>query len=76
MSPSRWLLQRRSQDAYNLMKEKGYSPSQVYLEVGFEDLSHFSFAFKKQYGMAPSKLGQLFVFKTCLHFYFINKTAS
>tara|TARA_R110000868_G_scaffold822_1_gene6090 strand:+ start:14799 stop:15614 length:816 start_codon:yes stop_codon:yes gene_type:complete len=56
ISPSRWLLQKRLQEAYYLMKEKGYSPSQVYLEVGFEDLSHFSFAFKKQYGIAPSKL--------------------
>ncbi|WP_426480001.1 AraC family transcriptional regulator [Chryseobacterium sp. CBSDS_008] len=24
------------------------------MEVGFEDLSHFSHAFKKQYGFAPS----------------------
>jgi len=26
------------------------------LEVGFKDFSHFSFAFKKAYGMAPSRL--------------------
>jgi len=29
--------------------------SDVYLEVGFENLSHFSSAYKKQYGIAPSK---------------------
>jgi AraC-like DNA-binding protein len=56
MSPGRWLHQRRLQEAHYLIKEKGTAPSDVYLEVGFEDLSHFSFAFKKQYGLSPSKL--------------------
>lgn len=55
-SPSRWLVQRRLQEAHFLLKEQGLTPSQVYLEVGFEDLSHFSFAFKKTYGRAPSRL--------------------
>lgn len=54
--PSRWLVQRRLQEAHFLLQEHGLPPSQVYLEVGFEDLSHFSFAFKKCYGRAPSKL--------------------
>ena len=56
ISPSRWLLQRRLQEAYYLIKEKGQPPSAVYLELGFEDMSHFSFAFKKAYGAAPSKI--------------------
>jgi AraC-like DNA-binding protein len=56
LSPGRWLQQRRLQEAYHLIKEKGKMASDVYLEVGFEDLSHFSFAFKKKYGMAPSKI--------------------
>ena len=55
--PGRWLVQRRLQEAYFLLQEQGLSPSAVYLEVGFEDLSHFSFAFKKAYGLAPSRLG-------------------
>lgn len=55
-SPSRWLQQRRLQEAHYLIKEKGKVPSEVYLELGFEDLSHFSFAFKKMYGLAPSKI--------------------
>lgn len=55
-SPSRWLQQKRLQEAYYLIKEKGRKISDVYLEVGFEDLSHFSFAFKKAFGMAPSAL--------------------
>jgi AraC-like DNA-binding protein len=55
-SPSRWLQQKRLQEAHYLIKEKGQAPSDVYLDLGFEDLSHFSFAFKKMYGMAPSKI--------------------
>jgi AraC-like DNA-binding protein len=55
-SPSKWLLQRRLKEAHYLIKEKGKAPSDIYLEIGFEDLSHFSFAFKKMFGMAPSKL--------------------
>ncbi|WP_254659526.1 AraC family transcriptional regulator [Mucilaginibacter sp. PPCGB 2223] len=55
-SPSRWLQKRRLQEAYYLIKEKGKSPSAIYLDLGFEDLSHFSFAFKKTYGVAPTKI--------------------
>jgi AraC-like DNA-binding protein len=56
VTPSRWLLQRRLQEAHYLIKEKGRAPSDVYLEIGFEDLSHFSFAFKKMYGLPPSRI--------------------
>jgi AraC-like DNA-binding protein len=56
VSPGRWLLQRRLKEAYTLLKEKKRAVSDVYLELGFEDLSHFSFAFKKKYGMAPSQI--------------------
>ncbi|HEY4063830.1 MAG TPA: AraC family transcriptional regulator [Puia sp.] len=56
LSPSRWLQQRRLQEAHYLIKEKGAAPSDVYLDLGFQDLSHFSFAFKKTYGIAPSRI--------------------
>ena len=55
-SPGNWLLQKRLEEAYYLIKQKGNKPSDVYLEVGFEDLSHFSYAFKNAYGVAPSKI--------------------
>jgi AraC-like DNA-binding protein len=55
-TPSRWLQQRRLQEAHYLIREKGKTASDIYLDLGFEDLSHFSFAFKKQYGMAPTKV--------------------
>jgi AraC-like DNA-binding protein len=55
-TPSRWLLQRRLREAHYLIKEKGKTASAIYLDLGFEDLSHFSFAFKKQYGLAPTSV--------------------
>ncbi|MGH1516095.1 helix-turn-helix domain-containing protein [Chryseobacterium sp. JK1] len=54
MTPQRWLTQKRLELAYYYLSEKRKKPSDVFLEVGFEDLSHFSHAFKKQYGFAPS----------------------
>jgi AraC-like DNA-binding protein len=56
MPPSRWLLQRRLDQAYYLIKKKRKPASKIYLELGFEDLSHFSYAFKKQFGVSPSLL--------------------
>ncbi|QMU26673.1 helix-turn-helix domain-containing protein [Adhaeribacter radiodurans] len=58
LSPSRWLQQRRLQEAHYLIKEKGKAPSEVYLDLGLEDLSHFSFAFKKMFGVAPTRILQ------------------
>lgn len=55
-TPGHWLLNKRLQEAYFLIKEKGKTPSEVYLNVGFEDLSHFSFSFKKKFGVVPSSL--------------------
>ncbi|MDH6250617.1 AraC-like DNA-binding protein [Chryseobacterium sp. H1D6B] len=53
-SPSRWLVHKRLQEAFFLIHKKGKSPSEIYLDLGFENLSHFSFAFKKEFGNAPS----------------------
>ena len=55
-SPGHWLQQKRLSEAYYQISEKGRKPSDVYLDVGFENLSHFSFAFKNAYGVAPSML--------------------
>ncbi|MFZ4931797.1 helix-turn-helix domain-containing protein [Chryseobacterium sp. Mn2064] len=55
VAPGKWLLQKRLQEARYLL-EQGKKISDIYLDLGFEDLSHFSFAFKKQFGLAPSKL--------------------
>ena len=54
-SPGQWLQQKRLAEAWYQIKEKGRKPTDVYLDVGFENLSHFSFAFKKAFGIAPSR---------------------
>ncbi len=55
-TPQKWLTKKRLELAYYQLTEKKKKPTEVYLEVGFEDLSHFSFAFKSQYGFAPTQL--------------------
>ena len=54
--PGKWLQEQRLKEAYYLLKEQGRKVSDVYLDAGFRDLSHFSFVFKKVYGIAPSKV--------------------
>jgi AraC-like DNA-binding protein len=56
LTPGRWLQRRRLQEAHYLLAEKGKAISDIYLDLGFEDLSHFSYAFKKQFGYAPKTL--------------------
>ncbi len=53
-TPGRWLLKKRLNEAYYQIREKGAKASDIYVQVGFEDLSHFSSAFKKAFGIAPS----------------------
>lgn len=55
-TPQKWLTKKRLELAYHQLSEKRKKPSEVYLEVGFEDLSHFSFAFKNQYGISPTQI--------------------
>jgi len=55
-SPNYWLQQRRLSEAYFLIKDKGKKPSDIYLDLGFENFSHFSFSFKNTFGVAPSRL--------------------
>jgi len=54
VTPNRWLVQRRLQEAHYLIKDKQKKPADIYLDLGFEDLSHFSFAYKKAFGSAPT----------------------
>lgn len=55
-TPQKWIIQKRLELAHHLLSEKKQKPIDVYLETGFENLSHFSFAFKKYFGYAPTKL--------------------
>ncbi len=55
-TPQRWLTQKLLELAYYQLTEKKKKSLDVCYEVGFENRSHFSFAFKKQFGLAPSQL--------------------
>jgi len=55
-TPQRWLTKKRLELAHYYLAEKKKRPVEVFMEVGFEDLSHFSYAFRKQYGYPPTSL--------------------
>lgn len=55
-TPSHWLVQRRLEEAYYLINRKNKKPSEIYLDLGFENFSHFSFAFRKLFGHPPTQL--------------------
>lgn len=55
-TPQRWLTEKRLEMAHYQFVEKKRKPIDVCYETGFENLSHFSFAFKKQFGYAPTEL--------------------
>jgi len=59
ITPGRWLIQKRLELAHYQIFEQKRKPSEVYLDTGFEDLSHFSFAFKKHFGYNPTSSGIL-----------------
>lgn len=52
--PRQWLQDKRLNAAKYLIETKHQKPSAIYLELGFESLSHFSHSFKKKFGKAPT----------------------
>lgn len=57
-TPNRWIQRRRLEEALYLIRDKGRRPSDVYHEVGFESISHFSYSFKQLFGYNPSGIGK------------------
>ena len=55
-TPNHWLVQKRLQEAHFLINKKDKKPTEIYLDLGFEALPHFSFAFKKKFGVTPTQL--------------------
>ncbi len=52
--PRQWLQDKRLNEAKHLIEHKHQKPSAIYLDLGFETLSHFSHSFKKKFGKAPT----------------------
>jgi AraC-like DNA-binding protein len=55
-SPKKWLKEKRLQEAYYLIKHKNKKPTDIYLDLGFENLSHFYYSFKEKYGLTTSEI--------------------
>ncbi|HET6252962.1 MAG TPA: AraC family transcriptional regulator [Puia sp.] len=56
ITPHQWLLGQRLDYAEKILRTKTMKASDIYLMVGFNELSHFSAAFKKRKGFSPSQL--------------------
>ena len=54
ISPYQYILKKKLELAYQLLKDKALNISEVAFLTGFNDLPTFSKSFKKQYGLAPS----------------------
>src|SRR5258708_39640477 len=67
-TPSRWLLQKRLEEAYYLLKKRKQRASEVYLEVGFKNYSHFYVAFRKLFVVSPSMVYYLLLFSQYLYY--------
>ncbi|QEC76694.1 helix-turn-helix domain-containing protein [Mucilaginibacter ginsenosidivorax] len=57
-TPQKWLTEKRLKLAHYQIAENKRKPNDVYLEAGFENLSHFSYAFKNLFGYPPNGLLQ------------------
>lgn len=55
LSPQKWLTKKRLEVAYQKLKE-GKKVQEVYVEVGFKNPSHFSTAFRREYGIPPTEV--------------------
>ncbi len=57
-TPGKWLMKKRLNLAHYKITTENKKANEVYLLAGFENLSHFSFAFKKAFGFSPSAINK------------------
>lgn len=55
-APGKWLQDKRLQRAKDLLHEGLLKPSDIYLDVGYNNLSNFSIAFKNKFGISPKEI--------------------
>lgn len=55
VSPQKWLMNKRLRVAHEKIQEQHIKASDVYVEVGFKNLSHFYTAYKKLFGYTPGR---------------------
>jgi AraC-like DNA-binding protein len=54
-TPGRWLLRRRLDHAQRLLSTSGRTVSETAFDSGFENVSHFSRAYKSRFGISPAQ---------------------
>ncbi len=57
-SPRKWLQEKRLTEAHHLIHKKKKKPADIYLDLGFENLSHFYTSFRQKFGVTPEMLIQ------------------
>ncbi|MDE1191754.1 MAG: AraC family transcriptional regulator [Arachidicoccus sp.] len=55
-TPKQWLRERRLDEAMYRIKQKKEKPANFYIDLGFENLSHFYFSFKQKFGLTTTEL--------------------
>jgi AraC-like DNA-binding protein len=56
LPPQKWLIEKRLNVAFDKIRNEHRKASDVCFEVGFKTLTHFSKAFKKQFGYPPTRI--------------------
>lgn len=63
-TPKQWLRERRLDEAMYRIKHKKEKPADFYLDLGFENLSHFYYTFKQKFGFTTTEISVLQVHST------------
>jgi len=54
-SPNKWLLEKRMERAAKMLRHEHRKASEIYYELGYENLSSFIQSFKQVYGITPKQ---------------------
>ncbi len=57
-SPGKWLQDKRLQKAKETLELGKLTPSDIYLDFGYNNLSNFSTAFKNKFGCSPKEISR------------------
>ena len=52
-TPKKWLITKRLNKSHEILKNTNLNVTEVSMEVGYENVSHFIDAYKKTYGITP-----------------------
>ena len=56
LTPQKWIIKKRLETAFEKLTKENREISEVYIDVGFKNRSHFTTLFKKYYGYTPANV--------------------